>query len=47
MAISSSMACWGAHQSSYVTYVYTYGSCMLHELEQLVGTPVMGRLLTA
>ncbi|WP_202867256.1 M1 family metallopeptidase [Kribbella pittospori] len=46
VAISSSMGYWGAHQSSYATYVYTYGSCMLHELERLIGAPAMARLLT-
>ena len=46
VAITSGMDYWGAHQSSYGQYVYTYGSCMLHELERLIGTPAMDRLLT-
>ncbi|GAA0596138.1 M1 family metallopeptidase [Kribbella sandramycini] len=47
VAITKDMGYWGAHASSYGTYVYTYGSCMLHELERLIGTPAMDRLLAA
>ncbi|GAA1697959.1 M1 family metallopeptidase [Kribbella yunnanensis] len=47
VAITRDMGYWGAHDSSYGTFVYTYGSCMLHELERLIGTPVMDRLLAS
>ncbi|WP_405055825.1 M1 family metallopeptidase [Kribbella sp. NBC_01505] len=45
VAITRDMGYWGAHSTSYGTFVYTYGSCMLHDLERLIGTPAMDRLL--
>ncbi len=47
VAITRDMGYWGAHDTSYGTFVYTYGSCMLHELERLIGTPAMERLLAS
>jgi hypothetical protein len=46
VAITRGMDYWGAHQASYGTYVYTYGACMLHDLERLIGAPAMARLMT-
>ncbi|TCO33554.1 peptidase M1-like protein [Kribbella steppae] len=45
-AITSPMSYWQAHQASYGAVVYTYGACMLHDLERLIGTPAMAGLLT-
>lgn len=45
-AITSPMSYWQSRQASYGPYVYTYGACMLHELERLIGSPAMARLLT-
>ena len=45
-AITGNMGYWGAHQASYGTYVYTYGACMLHDLERLIGSTAMAGLLT-
>jgi hypothetical protein len=47
VAITRDMGYWGAHQTSYGTFVYVYGSCMLHELERAIGTPAMERLLAS
>ncbi|MFF1818361.1 M1 family metallopeptidase [Kribbella sp. NPDC058245] len=47
VAITRDMGYWGAHQTSYGTFVYVYGSCMLHELERVIGTPAMERLLAS
>jgi len=46
-AITRDMGYWGAHEASYGRFVYTYGSCMLHDLERLIGTPAMERLLAS
>lgn len=46
-AITSDMGYLGAHQSSYGPYVYTYGSCMLHDLERVLGSPAMAKLLAS
>jgi hypothetical protein len=46
-AITNPMSYWQSRQASYGPYVYTYGACMLHELERLIGSPAMARLLTA
>jgi hypothetical protein len=46
-AITHPMSYWQSRQTSYGPYVYTYGACMLHELERLIGGPDMARLLTA
>jgi hypothetical protein len=46
IAITSPMSYWQSHPASYGPYVYTYGACMLHELERLIGSPAMARLLT-
>jgi hypothetical protein len=46
-AITRDMGYWGAHQTSYGVYVYTYGSCALHELERVIGGPAMARMLAA
>ncbi len=45
-AITNPMSYWQSRQASYGPYVYTYGACMLHELERLIGSPAMTRLLT-
>jgi hypothetical protein len=45
-SITDSMAYWKAHSTSYGPYVYTYGACMLHDLERLIGSPAMGALLS-
>lgn len=45
-AITNPMSYWQSRQTSYGPYVYTYGACMLHELERLIGSPAMTRLLT-
>ncbi|WP_112246324.1 M1 family metallopeptidase [Kribbella monticola] len=44
-SITNSMAYWKAHPTSYGTYVYTYGACMLHDLDRLIGGPAMATLL--
>jgi hypothetical protein len=44
-AITNPMSYWQAHQASYGPYVYTYGACLLHDLERLIGTPAMAGLL--
>ncbi|MEU4196073.1 M1 family metallopeptidase [Kribbella sp. NPDC026611] len=46
-AITRDMGYWGAHQTSYGVYVYTYGSCALHDLERVIGGPAMARMLAA
>jgi aminopeptidase N len=45
VAITRDMGYWRAHQTSYGPYVYTYGSCMLHELERVIGSAQMAELL--
>ncbi|MEI8412647.1 MULTISPECIES: M1 family metallopeptidase [unclassified Kribbella] len=45
-AITNPMSYWQSHQRSYGPVVYTYGACMLHDLERLIGTPTMVELLT-
>ncbi|WP_202865802.1 M1 family metallopeptidase [Kribbella turkmenica] len=44
-AISSPMSYWQSHQASYGTYVYTYGACLLHDLQRHLGTEAMAELL--
>lgn len=44
-SFTNSMAFWKAHPNSYGTYVYTYGACMLHDLERLLGGTAMSAML--
>lgn len=38
-------AFWKQYGAGWGRYVYTYGACMLHDLERLIGTPAMEKLL--
>jgi aminopeptidase N len=45
--ITNSMGFWKAHPADYGPYVYTYGSCMLHDLERTIGPAKMATMLKA
>jgi aminopeptidase N len=43
--ITNDMGFWKLYGADWSRYVYTYGSCLLHDLERLIGTPAMARLM--
>lgn len=46
-SIGSNMGVWKSYGSSWGVYVYTYGSCLLHDLERVLGAPAMATMLRA
>lgn len=43
--ITNNMSYWKTYGAGWSRYVYTYGSCMLHDLERTIGSPAMATLL--
>ena len=43
--ITNDMGFWKQYGAAWSRYVYTYGSCLLHDLERLIGAPAMAALL--
>jgi hypothetical protein len=46
-SITNSMGFWKTHATSYGSYVYTYGACLLHDLERVLGASAMATMLRA
>ncbi|WP_405064407.1 M1 family metallopeptidase [Kribbella sp. NBC_01505] len=43
--ITNDMPFWKQYGPGWSRFVYSYGSCMLHDLERFIGTPAMERLM--
>jgi hypothetical protein len=44
-SIANDMAYWKSFGTGWGVYVYTYGACLLHDLERVLGAPVMATML--
>jgi hypothetical protein len=44
-SIANNMGYWQAHAANWGVYVYTYGACLLHDLERVLGAPAMAAML--
>ncbi|TWD81876.1 peptidase M1-like protein [Kribbella amoyensis] len=44
-AISNDMGYWKQHGPGWSAYVYSYGACMLADLERVLGSPAMAKML--
>jgi len=44
-SITNDMGYWKKYGSGWSAYVYSYGACMLHDLERILGTPAMATMM--
>ncbi len=44
-SITNNMGYWKTYGAGWSQYVYTYGACMLHDLERVLGTPAMAKMI--
>ncbi|NEA31592.1 M1 family metallopeptidase [Streptomyces sp. SID13031] len=47
VSITNNMGYWKRYGAGWSRYVYTYGACMLHDLERVLGSPAMATMLRA
>jgi hypothetical protein len=46
-SIGDDMGHWKSYGGNWGVYVYTYGACLLHDLERVLGAPAMATMLRA
>lgn len=46
-SITNNMGYWKTYGPGWSRYVYSYGACMLHDLERVLGTPAMAKMIRA